>query len=217
MSQRTCGDCGCDISYRYGNAKFCESCSRARSKWITGQGTRSQPCTVNDDECIPGRLRQGMCERHYRRVQKTGSTASTVVPTFKRYTVTDSGCREWAGGLYPNGYGKLGSEVNGTTLAHIAFYTESNGPVPDGLELDHLCRNRACVNPDHLEPVTRAVNIQRGMDARLAARGGRCEKGHDLTGPDAWHEPKSGARTCKECWRIRYRAAGVRYRAKRDC
>jgi hypothetical protein len=215
MIQRTCLDCGCDISHRHRNAKRCEACGAERSRQVTGQGTRSRPCSVDDGECIPGRLRYGMCERHYRRVKATGSPAPAVAPTFKRYTVTDTGCREWAGGLYPNGYGKLGAEINGTTLAHIAFYVEACGPVPDGLELDHLCRNRACVNPDHLEPVTRSVNIQRGVAARLAERGGRCVHGHDLTEPDAWHVERSGARYCKECWRIKYRAASARYRAKR--
>lgn len=53
--------------------------------------------------------------------------------------------------------------------AHIVFYERAHGPVPAGLQLDHICRNRRCVNPDHLEPVTQAINVQRGAATKLTA------------------------------------------------
>jgi hypothetical protein len=164
-------------------------------------------CVVADAECVQGRLRQGMCERHYRRQLRTGTTASPRIDSFSRFTVTADGCHEWSGPLWRNGYGKLSREEHGTRLAHRAFYIEALGPIPDGLDLDHLCRNRKCVRPDHLEPVSRAVNLSRGHESRK-----RCEKGlHDISAPEAL---RPGTKQCVLCWRERYRAAGARYRAK---
>lgn len=74
-----------------------------------------------------------------------------------------TGCWVWQRGKFAAGYGCIGRN----TYAHRAFYEEANGPIPEGMELDHLCRNRACVNPDHLEPVTHAVNLQRGPNVRI--------------------------------------------------
>lgn len=70
-------------------------------------------------------------------------------------------CWEWTGNREA-GYGRIGNR-----LAYRVMYERERGAVPHGLELDHLCRNRACVNPDHLEPVTRTVNVRRGAKAKL--------------------------------------------------
>lgn len=153
-----------------------------------------------------------MCERHYRRWKASGSTSNPRLDNLRRYVVDADGCWLWQGPCYSNGYGKMSREVHGTRLAHRASYIEHIGPIPDGRDLDHLCRKRSCMNPACLEPVSRAMNIGRGYEA---VRAGRCKRGHDLTTADAWHVEASGARTCRECWRIRYRAAGARYRAKR--
>jgi len=146
-----------------------------------------------------------MCERHYRRMKGKGSTDDPRVDNLSRYNIDSHGCWVWAGTLYGNGYGKLTREIHGTRLAHRAFYIEHRAEIADGFELDHLCRNRACVNPDHLDPVVRSVNIQRGYDAR---QNGRCKNGHDLTVEDAYYiEPSSGSRQCRQCWRRNYRKA----------
>lgn len=102
-----------------------------------------------------------------------------------------------------NGYGQIG--VAGTVYAaHRYAYQELVGPIPDGLDLDHLCRNRACTNPDHLEPVTRKENINRS-----AKNGGaqnkvktHCPYGHEYSGKNLYIHP-TGRRCCRECARIR--------------
>lgn len=76
-------------------------------------------------------------------------------------------CWRWRGSIQANGYGRF--RANGkTTYAHRAAYALFVGPIPDGLGLDHLCRNRWCVNPEHLEPVTQRENIRRGAQTKLS-------------------------------------------------
>lgn len=176
-------------------------------------------CSVNDDECVTGRLRRGMCERHYRRALHTGTTDNPRIDNLSQYEVNESGCWMWTGAVWRNGYGKTSLKIHGTRLAHRVFYVEHCGPIADGMDLDHACHNadptcpggwgclhRRCCNPEHLDPVTHQVNLQRGKDARTT-----CAQGHDLTKPGA-KRPGAG---CVECWRRRYREAGARYRAKR--
>jgi hypothetical protein len=93
-------------------------------------------------------------------------------------------CWLWTGPIAPNGYGSTTVD-NRTRIAHRAVYEKMVGPIPAGLELDHLCRVRHCVNPDHLEPVTRSVNLLRGVGPILkkaaAAARTHCTNGHELT------------------------------------
>lgn len=85
----------------------------------------------------------------------------------RMYTVTDpeAGCVLWQGNTDRNGYGMvrvLGKNV----LTHRQMWIQENGPIPEGMELDHLCRNRNCLNLEHLELVTRAENMKRQWDVR---------------------------------------------------
>jgi hypothetical protein len=107
------------------------------------------------------------CAKHYNRWKRYGDPEIELRTAEDRFweNVDGSGdCWEWTGTKLPTGYGKL--SVNQHKIyAHRYAYELLVGPIPEGLELDHLCRNRPCVNPDHLEPVTHAENNRR---ARLA-------------------------------------------------
>lgn len=92
-----------------------------------------------------------------------------------RVALTDAGCLEWTGSLNAYGYGQIrvGARADGTdsaTVVHRVLYELVVGPVAADLDLDHLCRNRACCRPDHLEPVSRRENIRRGIAARRLER-----------------------------------------------
>jgi hypothetical protein len=113
---------------------------------------------------------------------------------FAKITVGD-GCWEWQGPL-DNGYGTFGS-----IPAHRYAYKMLVGPIPFGLDIDHLCRNRACVRPDHLEPVTRRVNLLRGVGfPAINAAKKECPHGHeyDASNTQNWR----GGRFCRECKRL---------------
>lgn len=114
-----------------------------------------------------------------------------------RVTVAKSGCWLWTGALASNGYGSVGYAAR-IHSAHGLAYRLLVGDVPDGLQLDHLCRERRCCNPVHLEPVTPAENMRRAR-ALITA----CPKGHVYD--EANTRIRNGQRSCKECDRERTR------------
>jgi hypothetical protein len=92
----------------------------------------------------------------------------TVAPACGYIVDAETGCWIWKLGLDRAGYGK--TKRGGISVhAHIALWRDRHGPVPDGLELDHLCRTPACCNPDHLEAVTPTENKRRGRATKLSA------------------------------------------------
>jgi HNH endonuclease len=111
----------------------------------------------------------------------------------------ENGCWIWTGALKDNGYGAFGGEYkNG--YSHIFSYEYFNGVIAEDLEIDHLCRNRACCNPKHLEAVTHQENMLRSPIAFSGINGNKthCHKGHEFTDKNTWWERSKG-RHCKRC------------------
>ncbi len=108
----------------------------------------------------------------------------------------ERGCWRWTGYISPAGYGQIGQgNGKGIFLVHRASWLVFRGPIPEGMELDHLCRVRHCINPDHLEPVTRQENM-------LRVRGEYCPKGlHRMEGDNRYVTPSTGKGRCAACAR----------------
>lgn len=96
------------------------------------------------------------------------------------------------------GYGRM-SHLGTQRRAHRVMYMRLVGPIPEGLVLDHLCRVRSCVNPEHLEPVTNEENLKRGFGwGALNAAKTHCAKGHPFSGENLYVKP-NGERACRAC------------------
>lgn len=138
----------------------------------------------------------------------------------------DTGCWRWTGTVDSWGYGRMAG--NAGAGIHRFMYRETVGEIPDGLDLDHGCHNidldcpggtrclhRRCVNPDHLEPVTRKVNVRRAQTVvRKGGRAGHCNKGHAYDDENTYVSPK-GQRNCRACNRAAVLAYAERKHAER--
>lgn len=125
---------------------------------------------------------------------------------FSRIVVNEAtGCWEYLSPLSPSGYGQFALETMGNTiLTHRLMYQIMVGPLPKNLVLDHLCRNRKCCNPEHLEPVTQHENWYRGESPfAINAKKTHCKRGHEFTEENTKIvKGRIGpARQCKTCSR----------------
>ena len=165
-------------------------------------GFLDRTCRIED--CGKAVAKSGLCSAHYTRLRRHGDplggstfrTKGTAEERFWSYVEKAEGCWLWTRGKHSLGYGTF---WDGTRLvkAHRFAYELLIGPVPEGLELDHLCRNPTCVRPDHLEAVTHRENMRRGMSPAWALHNtNTCKRGHSLG--DAYVR-KSGGRVCRTC------------------
>jgi hypothetical protein len=136
---------------------------------------------MNNERGVKGFVRIPLEQRFWAKVEKTDD------------------CWLWRGSCR-NGYGSIW--VDGRLRsAHRVSYQERHGPIPEGLELDHTCRNKSCVNPDHLEPVTHQENMLRGPRERYGVQQNKthCRNGHELTPENTylWLGRRRNCRTCR--------------------
>lgn len=216
----TCIVINCDKKVR--SANLCIGHWHRLRRYGSAEGTLAprvkQPrlrCTVKD--CTKIVHARGYCAKHYQRYMHTGnslkirnSLGKTPEQRFWSKVNKDGSipvynpslgkCWEWLGASIQTGHGVFW--LNQKNIgAHVFAYGQTKGKVPKSLELDHLCRNPPCVNPEHLEAVTPKVNTLRGNGAAaINARKTHCKRGHPLGGENLYVNSK-GQRICRECTR----------------
>lgn len=176
-------------------------------------------CSIED--CGQPHIGRGWCKRHYNHWYKHGDPLAQRTPyrgpsALERfeasYEVTANGCWQWTGSLVQKGYGAL-RDAGVNCRAHRWSYEHFVGPIPDGLTLDHLCRNRGCVNPEHLEPVTSLENTRRGLPFWNRPRLTHCRSGlHEMTPENTIERIWNGKaqRRCRACVNLKDREGRLR-------
>lgn len=161
------------------------------------------PCSV--EGCDRPRRRYGMCDMHSRRWKSNGHTSrmTTEEALWRLIDKREDGCWIWLGSREKFGYGKI-KRGGRSIMAHRYVYELMVEPVPDGMVIDHRCRQPSCVNPQHLEPVTQRENLLRGdtFQARNAAKT-ECIHGHPFDEANTYRPPgRPDHRFCRECRRL---------------
>jgi hypothetical protein len=158
--------------------------------WLGMQGVDPQNDPGEDWRDDPSPAEMAEMDRDERRKRELDATG------FAHRIAVNGDCWEWTGPRDRDGYGKCSYGRR----AHRLAYERLKGPIPEGLVIDHLCRNRACVNPAHLEPVTIAENNRRGIQPSASKT--HCVNGHEYDPENTYLRP-NGHRDCRACIRTR--------------
>lgn len=221
LVELTCSDCGTKYERfpSYGESRFCSpACYHAaRRKTLAARPSQRRTFALTCEQCgktftvnkpvaarkrrlcsqrclwdsTRHRLSKAAESRFWAKVDKDGP-----ISDFR----PDLGpCWVWLASLAPGGHGQFFRHHGDRVQAHRFSYELLVGPIPEGLEIDHLCRVRRCVNPRHLEPVTGQENKRRGLGGVLRTH---CKHGHPFDAENTSYS-KAGARICRECRRQR--------------
>lgn len=193
---------------------------RGRARILVG-GPEMAKRTCSIELCENPAISRGWCSKHYSRWLRLGDPRARIQGKFSgragveipvaerawRYIQRDraTGCWNWTGAK-ANGYGRISTSGRRDENAHRALYEVLVEKIAPGLVLDHLCRNTACVNPAHMEPVTVAENTRRGMAGDRARNKTHCKNGHEFTPENtrlARRPSGSLQRVCRACRRKR--------------
>lgn len=176
---------------------------------------RRGPDVARELRCSSGAVRT-----HYRRfkaegiLRGSGPSLKDRLPHLVR--ITETGCWDWSRYVDSDGYGRVKIRGKSERRAHRAVYEELVGHIPDGMDLDHLCRNRRCVNPEHLEPVTKRENTLRGFaPTAMNARKTHCLNGHSLSGDNIYTQ-NGRRRQCRTCESARNKVSKAKLRLPHD-
>ena len=172
-------------------------------------------------ECPRPRKLHGYCSSHARknllygdpRLSMRACSPRGIQPwdAFWLKAVVLDGCWAWKGGHNALGYAQFNGGPGRTKAAHRWLWEQLNVRLPRCLVLDHLCRNPSCINPDHLEPVTNAENVRRGVPRNQNMNKQICNAGHPFT-PENTYTYSDGRRLCRECGRAASRETKRRKR-----
>lgn len=140
------------------------------------------------------------------------SMSTTIDDRFWEKVDADGDCWVWTAATNTSGYGQfsVGGKHQG---AHRVAWELLVGPIPEGLQIDHLCRVKHCVNPDHLEPVSHAENFRRGIRGAQDRAKTHCPQGHPYAGDNLYVHPDGRHRQCRACGAASARRSRARMRA----
>lgn len=163
-------------------------------------------CTI--EHCANNSHALGFCGMHYGRFKRHKDPliikrvypkrALSLKERIENKILKTDKCWLWQGEIRKNGYGSIRINKKNYTI-HRVYYELNKGQIPTGLTIDHLCRIKNCINPDHLEPVTLIENLKRGYGIGVQnSNKTYCPKGHEYNGVD-----KNGHRLCLTCRNVR--------------
>lgn len=164
-------------------------------------------CTVESCDRETRTKASPYCEKHYSRWKRHGDPEIVLkdhTPAVERWKTNydydnRTGCWIWRG-PFTRGYGFIQEGRKKRHMAHRFVYEQVIGKIPDDVELDHKCRNEACINPWHMDPKTHLINVRRGDAGIKNAAKEQCDHGHEFT-PENTRIQSSGGRECCACRR----------------